>query len=507
MSQLVPDSTGEMHEFPDDATEAEIRQAMGETAPAPAAPPAHPVAPDNPLRALVPRAVKGYEAGSFDRPGGATAALLTGAGDVADMPRRSYLALKEMLVGGFKPEAMMAAGEQATRPPEGFGEQLASELPFAATPIGAGRSLAAAAARRIPAAAPKFVAPLVERLTATLLGRGAENLPTTALHQAQDVAAGKEPSATGALAELGTGIGLPAAAGAVGRLAKQRARQVIQTAVKTSALKSAAHKTLTDEQADRVLTDYGSLRGLSGIAEKMEKAHDVLSSQFDRLINLTAQGKRVNLRGALAQAEHELDALEKAGELNLDDVVAMRTALGRWKDASASLTNEGGWTDFATAQNFKKNTLDQLARYSKIPREMQLPGVPGTAAAARLSRRQIAAQMGRLVPEMRPLNEEFQRLAELEPHVVEALERSARNRGWSMLDILSLTGGLGAAAGVTAMDKPELGGVALLPFLLARGQKSPGAATAAHRGGRLLERLSSMRGATLPARVAVAREE
>lgn len=319
--------------------------------------------------------------------------------------------------------------------------------------------------------APK--APAILRGLAAGLGGGAGSAGP---HFAQNVGEGESLPEAGKKAAIETGLsGLLGGFGTgAGMLAKGAGKRIAQTVFKKT----------TPEQAERILNEYGSLRGTQGIADKMEAAHGLLSKRFDDLINVSAKGKKVNLKGAFAKAEKEVSALEAAGELNLDDVDVMRSAIDKWRSVSQVLANKGGWTTFKAAQEFKKNTLDKLARYSKIPREMQASDVPGKAEAARITRRELSSQMGNIEPELQPLNRQFAGLAELEPFVQKAVERAGSNRGLSMQDLITGgTGLLGLGGGVHA-GYPTLAGASLLPFLVSRAQKSPGAATSLYKGGK-----------------------
>ena len=97
-------------------------------------------------------------------------------------------------------------------------------------------------------------------------------------------------------------------------------------------------------------------------------------------------------------------------------------------------------------------------------------------------------------------------MAELEPFIENAMRKSAANRGFSLQDIAAFTGGVLGMGGAGLAGKPGYAPLALLPFAVSRMQKSPGAATAIHGGGNIVERLMALRGITLPARTALAEE-
>lgn len=278
-----------------------------------------------------------------------------------------------------------------------------------------------------------------------------------------------------------TGVG---AARKAGSKMMEKAVGLTQSQIKIPGLRKAAEKTMSPEQAKTFLEEFSSVKGLKGASKNLENAHDAINAKFTELVNNIAAKKKVDIKGTFSVVESDLAKMEKSGEIDLNQIAALRKQIQDWKEAVKPLTNAQGFADFPVAQNFKTKTLGPAAKYDKIPSAPNPGELSGKASAARMTREELTKQMVQSEPRLAELNKEFSKIAGIEKFVDPALEAAARNNMFSMQDLF--TGGIGGTGATAAAlsGKPELGLLALLPFLASRAQKSPGLTAAMYKAGK-----------------------
>ncbi len=330
-----------------------------------------------------------------------------------------------------------------------------------------------------------------------LLRSGAQGLayglPSTLLHQSQNMAEGQGFQPAEAATEMAMSAALPMAGNALGNAMKGRGVKIAQTALKSNT-KIAGAKTLTKEQAETYLKRFGSLKGLKGSEAKMEKVRQQLGQEFDHLIKRYAAGKIINVGDAIATAENNVDALAQAAKVNLDDVPIIKAQLNNFKKQIASFADKQGRAGFEAAQGFKTKTLDEVAQYAKKSPGVFNPELSGKAQGARATRAALNEQMVVQEPRLGPLNAQYKEMAQIEPFMDAALERQMANRGLSMQDLITLGSGAAGAGGLAAAGiSPKYWALTVLPFLASRAQKSPAIAKALYGTGSSLANQSTLR--------------
>ena len=329
----------------------------------------------------------------------------------------------------------------------------------------------------------KMASPLAK---AALTGT-AEGVGSAALHQAQNIGQGKSLSGAQAASEVGASTLFPFAGKYLAKPLKEKAKQIIQTAVK-STRKIKGKNQMTKRQAERFLENYGSWRGLWQSQKNISDHHKQLNKQFDELINQTSKGKQVDILASINSAKNRVDRLAKTGNADLTEIAMMKDKIAQFEEVTENLLDKDGLVSFKIAQKFKQHTLDPKAKWDK-PDKMGNVKVElkPEAEAARTTRAKLSRDMAKTEPKLKPLNQEFKKMAEIEPFVENALERASRNRGLSLQDLGTLSAGIGIGGGSAYLDRPEYAALGVLPFLISRGQKSPGFAKMLHDAGTSLD--------------------
>ena len=315
----------------------------------------------------------------------------------------------------------------------------------------------------------------------------AEGAASAGQHQVQNIGRGQSVSPLEAMLETGASGILPFTGQHVSQFAKNAATKIVQTAVK-STKKVKGKNQMTSAQAERFLDDYGSWKGLKASGDKITKHHESLSKQFDNLINNLTAGKQVNLKKAIQSARDDVAKKVNSADINLSDVAGINKTIDEFEQMTAGFMDDAGNIDFKMAQNFKRKTLDPISKWDKpSPLGTFDPSLQGPSQAARSTRKKLAAEMELQEPSLAPLNKKFKDMAEIEPFIENSLERLARNRGLSLQDLATLSAGALGAGGAAYADNPEYAALAMLPFLISRGQKSPGMASSLWKLGKRLE--------------------
>jgi len=309
---------------------------------------------------------------------------------------------------------------------------------------------------------------------------------SSGLHQAQNIGTGEGASIPEAIAETGLSGVIPKAGSKISPILKEGASRIIKTATKLGK-KIKGQKVMNPEQVQTYFDDYSTWRNtwknIVGSEEKLYQQEDLLGEQFDNLMKKVAKGKRVDINESLEKATKRVKREIKTGNVNLDDGPAILKKIEQFKEMVKPLAGKDGKVPFRLAQNFKRNTLDVMAKYDSPVRGTFDPKLAGKAQAARSSRQKVLKSMLKEEPSMKDINEDYSKMADVRPFIEQAGERLSANRGLSMQDMAALVGGGLGAGTAQYQEKPEYAALSMLPFLLSRGQKSPGVAHLLQRLG------------------------
>jgi len=322
-----------------------------------------------------------------------------------------------------------------------------------------------------------------------LSGAGA-GAGSAAVHQLQNVGRGEEVDPVGATLETGLSAVTAGLGSKVAPVAKNIAHKIVQSGIKMSRKMGKLPKSMTPELADRYFKNYSRWsdmwKNIEGPEGRISTQHKALGKRFDDLISKVGRGKQVDLKQATVDARNDLMVAATKGEVDVVNMPKMMQAIDEFEQMTAPLIDrKTGLVKLKVAQNFKRTSLDPRSRYDKpdVLGNVKTEDIP-TAKAARKVRRKLTKRMEKELGGFAPLNKEFSQMADIEPYIEQTAERYLANRGVSLGDWAAIaTGGAGLISHTVKSYDDEGGGgpgwwaaAYMLPLLVSRAQKSPGAA-------------------------------
>lgn len=349
-----------------------------------------------------------------------------------------------------------------------------------------------------------------------IVGAG-EGAGSAAAHQADNAISGKEISAKDAAAETALSAIMPAGMAAAGRgassLLKASGKKILESVIKPAKKFTQGQGSKFDVQ-NIFDANLDSMRGLKGLDENISAYHDALNEKYGEALS-KIKGGSFNAGQALKQAIGKAQARIEKGGLTPDEEAGIKHGIETWADYLAN-------SDFIKSLEKPKAThnMSLKAKQSESMRNavdlmngketetaLSLPAgaMPPSAGIAIRKAVQKASKFDRTDPkavkgaelfaqdlqasmneqlstkfkDLRKLDAEFAKLHPVERATEDAVNRTAKNYGISLMDLGGL-GVLGLGAG-TGDKHTSLSGLALLAAT--HGARSPGLASALYRAG------------------------
>lgn len=318
---------------------------------------------------------------------------------------------------------------------------------------------------------------------------GIEGAASAASHQAENVGSGKKASLADAAAETAISaaipVGLGAAGKAVGGVLKATGKKILDSAIKPA-------KKLTQGQGSKFdvqnIFDLGldSPKGLKAMDEKIADFHSELNNRYGAELASVKDGV-FNAGQAFKEAVKKAADRLKKGRVTPEEEKGIQHGIEEW---GGYLTNSEFVKGLSQAGNYAlpagsmpadaavavRAAVQKAAKYDKIDPK----SVKGAELFAQDLQAAMNEQLSQKFPGLRKLDAEFSKLHPVERATEDAVNRTAKNYGISLLDLGGL-GVLGLGAGQGNKDT-SLSGLALLAAT--RGARSPGVASALYRGGK-----------------------
>lgn len=398
--------------------------------------------------------------------------FLAGAGKVAYMTGPG---LVKRLWGNKEAEELGAEYEIASQAsPMAMLGEFGGDVALTAVP-------ASKAAKLVKFAKPKYIQAMAKGAAAAV--------PSIGIHQGQNIAETGKVDPVGGTIEGVASTLLPGGGSLVKYAGKNLGGKIVETAAKASR-KINGQKVMNPKQIGEFFRKYSSWRGIKGSVEKLSGHEDELGGMFDELMDGLAAGTKVDFHTAIGNARNRVNKLMADGKINMDSYESMLKKLKDFDVMVEPLTDKDGMVKGHIAQRFKKNTLDKIANYDKPnPLTTFDPKLSGKASAARVTRQELSKQLEYLNPDFKEVNLAYKKMAEIRPFIEQTAERMAANRGLSLQDLT--TGSLGLAGiwgSTTEHPYSKYAGLAALPFLASRAQKSLPLAHMLERAGGLAQK-------------------